>query len=160
MNAQLWVTVLSQSQMKIFLRDFETGELTYLKTVRNDLGRVRSRFLGRHDRGTVAEGGRQGSHHHTLDAGESSHDVAVDAFAKRVAKYLESEKNKDSFSSVTVIAEPKFLGRVRKSMSNEALKTVARWIPKDLEKAPTGQIEDIVHETINIERSIAAQRAD
>lgn len=160
MISRPWVAVMSQSTMKIFERDFDSGEIRYVKTIRNSLGRTRSRFLGRHDRGFVAEGGQNGARLHSMDAGVDSHAIVATSFAKRIAKILDSERTHGSYSSLTIIAEPKFLGRVRKSMNHETLKTVAREIPKDLGKATTETIADVVLKTIAMERSHATANAD
>lgn len=148
MNTRPWVLVMSQSMMKIFDRDIESGDLRYVKTVRNQAGRVRSRFLGRHDHGSIADG----AHHHALDAGQDAHSTATDAFARRIAKQLEADRAAMEFSSLTIIAEPRFMGKIRKAMSDETLKIVARWITKDFEKAPTEEIAGCVQDAIRAER--------
>ena len=129
MQTKPWVAVLSQSMMKLFERDIDTDELRYIQTVYNN-------------------------DTHGLEHKGEIHENAVETFARFIVKTLESERTHDSFSSLTVIAEPRFLGRVRKSMSADLERTVARWIAKDLEKATTDTIAD------RVLRMIEAERAD
>lgn len=133
-----WVLVMSQSQMKLFESvDDKYRPLRFLKTLRNSLVQYRSKEVTRHKPGMITGGGRRGVAHHVMNAGISPHNLTTDAFARRMAAYIESARKRNDASNFIVIAEPKLMGRVKKKLSQETLRMVETWIPKDLEKATT-----------------------
>ena len=143
-----WVAVLSQSQMKLFGRvDGENSTLEFIKSLENDLARLKSKDVSRHEPGK----GIRGSAHHgdgqytMTSSSETPHEIASDAFALQIANFLDDERKQGHVSDITITAEPKFLGRVKKAMTIETKRIVLKWIGKDFEKATT----DFITEAIN-----------
>lgn len=128
-----WYAVLSQSSMKLFERDAEDGSFQHRKTLRNSLVGSKSKDLARHKPGRMAKGGK-GSMNFALTSGESPKVDATRDFARRIAKFLDGERKRETYSDLCVAAEPKFLGMVKEAMSKETIRSVQTWLRKDLAK--------------------------
>ncbi len=64
-------------------------------------------------------------------------------FAKDLVHYLDREYQLKHFKTLTIAAEPHFLGKIREVMKPQLEKLVVHWIRKDLQKIP--QIELPMH---------------
>lgn len=63
-------------------------------------------------------------------------------FAKEVINYLDKQQQIKSFTSLAVIAEPRFLGKIKAQMKPQLISVVTNWIKKDLHKIPLGHLAD------------------
>jgi protein required for attachment to host cells len=123
--SKTWFVVLSQSSMKLFTQDTESKLLSHLRTVINPLAKLRNKDISRHRAGPGAT---------------PPHDLVVQNFALKMARYLDNQRKRRQLAELTIAAEPKFLGMLKKSLPAETLKIVKDWIIKDLEKADTRQL--------------------
>lgn len=57
---------------------------------------------------------------------------ATDLFAKRVCDYLDKARNDHRYDKLVLVAPPKFLGTLRRSLDKEVAKRVVGEMPKDL----------------------------
>lgn len=57
---------------------------------------------------------------------------ATDLFAKRVGDYLDKARNDHRYDKLVLVAPPKFLGTLRRSLDKEVAKRVVGEMPKDL----------------------------
>jgi protein required for attachment to host cells len=142
-----WVAVLSQSQMKLFGRVDGEDSLEFIKSLENELARLKSKDVSRHEPGKGIRGSahRGDGQYSMTSSSETPHEITSDAFALQIANFLDDERKQGHVSDVTITAEPKFMGRVKKAMTDETKKIVLKWIGKDLEKATT----DIITEVVN-----------
>lgn len=62
----------------------------------------------------------------------SAHEHATDLFAKRVGDYLEKARTDHRYDELVLVAPPKFLGTLRRSLDKEVAKRVVDELPKDL----------------------------
>lgn len=72
-----------------------------------------------------------GGIHHTFDGNFNSHQVLATRFAKKIAEQLEAERQKGSFGMLVLVAEPKFLGMLKKSFSASLKSMVDEEVPRD-----------------------------
>ena len=132
-----WFVVGSQEEARIFVNSQKKKSLTLLKSLVNPLATEKRRDLVRKQAGTgIKSIGKRGSIHYGKPKRHDPREQADIQFAKIVAKYLDGEKVKNSFDSLTVVAEPRFLGKIRKEMSASLKGSVDLWIKKDLQKIP------------------------
>ncbi|MGZ3722704.1 MAG: host attachment protein [Bdellovibrionales bacterium] len=134
-----WFVVLSQSSMKLFTINKENKILTHLQTVINPLVNLRGKDLTRHKPGSMPKGGK-GSRRSNLDSGIRPHDLMVQNFALRMAKYLDNQRKRQQYAELRIAAEPKFLGLLKKALPIETMRVVTDWVVKDLEKADNRQL--------------------
>lgn len=131
-----WFVVASQKEARIFTEvRGRRKRLKLINTITNPLAQEKRKslikklaghglkLLGRHGVVRYSENKR----HDPLE------DAAVQ-FAKQVIGVLESAKNNRSFKSLTIVAEPHFLGKLKNEMSPDLEKCVTEWIKKDLQK--------------------------
>lgn len=151
-----WYIVASQKEAKILVPTSNRQKLTVLNTLPNKLGAVKKRELIRKKAGRgVKSIGRVGTVRYSQPKRHDPHEVAIVQFARELAAFLEAERHKRSFESLTVVAEPHLLGRVRAEMSANLSNTVTHWIKRDLQKSPERVVSDFLLRTVN--RSELAQ---
>lgn len=63
------------------------------------------------------------------------------SFAKELAYYLDIQNQLKNYDSLTISAEPHFLGKIREKMKPSVTKLVHNWIHKDLLKIPLKELE-------------------
>lgn len=141
-----WFAVASQKEVRIFIKTSERRQIELVKTLTNPLGSVKKRDLIRKEagRGAKSVGGRLGSTHYTEGKKHDPHEEAEIQFAKEIAQFLDSERLKNSFESLTVVAEPHFLGKLKAEMSDKLQESVTDWIKKDLQKTPQNELADFI----------------
>ncbi len=112
-----WFVVASQKTAKIFTEAPKGGQLKLLKLFDNPLGRERNRALvGKQAGHGVKSMGRAGAVRYSEPKRHEPHELAASQFARQIVQFLEEEKKKRNYESLTVIAEPHFLGKLRSEM--------------------------------------------
>jgi protein required for attachment to host cells len=140
-----WFVVASQKEARVFVRTSDREQLELLKSLTNPLGAVKRRDLIRKEAGRgVKSAGRVGSASYSEPKPHDPHDEAVIQFAKEISRFLESEKFKKNFESLTVVAEPNLLGKIRTEMGEDLRSSVTKWIKKDLQKTPQKALADFL----------------
>ena len=136
-----WFVVASQKTVYIFSEAGTGGELRLVKELDNPLGRERNRALIRKEAGRgIKTSGRVGAVHYSERKRHDPHEEAAVQFAKKTVEFLESEERRGSFKSLTVAAEPRFLGKIKAAMRPETEKLVVEWLRKDLLKVPKADL--------------------
>jgi protein required for attachment to host cells len=131
-----WFVVASQKTVRIFTEVSERNRLKQLQEFDNPLGRERNRALVRKQAGLGVKSAGQGSVHYSEKKRHDPHEEAAVQFAKKVCNFLESEFQNKKFKSLTIVAEPHFIGKLRTMMKPALQKFVTEWIKKDLLKTP------------------------
>lgn len=135
------VAVLSQKEMKLFNQDPDTRALSFVQKIENTDYSERNLEVTRHHPGVVQDGVSRS----VMDAGTNPHDLIAEQFARKAVQFLDHEHKQGRLSELIVIAEPRFLGRIRSEMSEQLQKATARWIAKDLDKATTATLESALN---------------
>src|SRR5688572_5236833 len=81
-------------------------------------------------RSTPTRGRFSGGHTGEDDVGAAEH--RTELFAKRLGDYLDKARTEHRYDELVLVAPPKFLGMMRKSLGREVEKLVADQVPKDL----------------------------
>lgn len=132
-----WFIVASQKEARVFIKTSERKRLKFLKSLANPLGTEKRRSLIKKQAGRgVKSIGHFGSVSYSLQKRHDPHEEAMIQFARELAKFLESERLKKNFESLTVAAEPHLLGKIKAEMSAALKESVSTWIKKDLQKTP------------------------
>lgn len=140
-----WFIVASQKEARIFTKTSNRRQLKLLKTLTNPLGSEKRAALIRKQAGRgVKSIGRVGFVSYSEPKRHDPHEQAVKQFAKDISHFLESEKLKNHFDSLTVIAEPRLLGKIRKEMRSDFQELVMDWVKRDLQKTPTKKLTDFL----------------
>lgn len=107
-----WIAIVNRTEARIF----SEKPFKRIGQLKNLLGRAKNREM-------------------TTDrprpAGEKSpHEDAAVMFAKRLSEYFRKAHATNRFDALTIVAEPKMLGRV-KSELHKTIKNCTEWIAKD-----------------------------
>lgn len=66
----------------------------------------------------------------------------AERFAKEVADHLRQGRTREAFSGLTLIAEPRFLGRLRANIDAETAKRVRLTVDKNLVESSVAKIDE------------------
>jgi protein required for attachment to host cells len=96
----------------------------------------------------VSHGGGLGqSHHHGVNGERSSEAHELTVFAKEIAKQIEAGRTRNEFDRFVLVAGPKMLGLLRKSLPLQASNMLAGEVSKDLvHEAPAVILKTIPRE--------------
>lgn len=140
-----WFVVMSQKTVRILTIARDTNQLTQLKLFDNPLGRLRKHDLVKKQAGRGQKSiGRTGLIHYSESKRSDPHEEAALQFAKQITDYLEIKRQQKKFNSLTIVAEPRFIGKVRSCMSPQLKKVVKQWYKKDLLKTPQDKLVQIL----------------
>ena len=72
----------------------------------------------------------------------SAKEHEADSFAKSIADYLDQQSSQGAFENLSVVAEPKVLGRLRKSLASHTKEKILEEVTKNLTKADEETIRE------------------
>jgi protein required for attachment to host cells len=121
----------SQVDTKIFIQGEGKLNLKVVKILNNPLGRERSRTLHNKKPGSMMTSGG-GVFRNIERGGISPHEQEAIQFAGTIGRYLKSYLDEKKFKTLTVVAEPHFLGKIKAAMSPRVVESVITWVEKDL----------------------------
>ncbi len=133
-----WVIVASRTQAKIFEHDELTTNLKCIQVIPFDDGRLQAREFGQDRLG--ARKGRFNTKNTAMSGGKDPHEHAAEKFALEIATAISKSMHNHQFIRAVVFAEPHFMGLIKQNMSPKEAEQI-EWIPKDLAKATTPDLE-------------------
>lgn len=131
-----WFIVVNQKMAKVFTEVSAANRLKQIEVLDNPLGRERNRNLVKKQAGSGVKSVGRGAVHYSRTKRHDPHEEASLQFASKIAQYLEKEWKKKSFKTLTVVAEPHFLGKIKAAMDPKLKQLVLKWVGKDLQKTP------------------------
>ncbi len=140
-----WFIVASQNSMRVFTEVSGKKKFKLINTVENPLGRVRNRNLINRQAGmAIKTFGSTGAVRYLKTKEFDPHDAAATEFAQKIVKLLERSRQKKDFETLTIVAEPGFLGKIRSAMGPQLKNHVVKWVKKDLQKTPIIEIPKLL----------------
>lgn len=131
---QRWIAIVTRTDARIFTaRPFKR-----VIQLRNPLGRAKNREMMT-DKPPVSRGAFAGAKGLHAVSEKNPHEDAAVAFAKRVAEYLRKSLAQNKFGDLTLVAEPKMLGRVKSELDKNVL-AVTECVRKDLGNMPPPEL--------------------
>jgi protein required for attachment to host cells len=122
--ANTWIVAADASRARV-LQVAGPQRLVEVDNLLNPDGRLEDREIN-----TDARGRFSGGHTGEDDVGAVEH--RTELFAKRLGDYLDKARTEHRYDELVLVAPPKFLGMMRKSLGREVEKLVADEVPKDL----------------------------
>lgn len=135
-----WFVIASQNTVKIFTEISANKKLEQFQEFNNTLGRVRNRVLVRKQAGHGVKSVGRGSVHYSEKKRLDPHEKVAFHFAKEVTGFLAKEYQQKKFRSLTVFAEPHFLGKLKTNLKRNIPTSAIDWIKKDLLKTPKKEL--------------------
>jgi protein required for attachment to host cells len=126
-NSRTYIVAGDSAEVRVFLSERRFGEWTEVTTLDNPDARVRER-----DRVTDRPGrafDSFGKGRHAMATGESAQQHDTNQFAHSVGEFLNKGIVSGDFDSLVLIADPKFLGFLRKSLSAASADSTVLEIP-------------------------------
>jgi protein required for attachment to host cells len=122
--ANTWIVAADASRARV-LQVAGPKRLVEVDNLLNPDGRLENREINTDARGRFAGG-------HTGEDDVGAVDHRTELFAKRLGDYLDKARTDHRYDELVLVAPPKFLGMMRKSLGKEVEKLVADQVPKDL----------------------------
>lgn len=137
-----WYVVANQKKIRVFTEVPERNRLKLLKSLINPLGEEKRKSLVKKEAGHgIKSLGRVGVARYTENKRHDPHEEAAQQFASEIADFLEHENQQKNFDSLTIVAEPRFLGKIKAAMKPRLKKLVTDWVKKDLQKTPQKELQ-------------------
>jgi protein required for attachment to host cells len=127
--ANTWIVAADASRARV-LQVAGPKRLVEVDNLLNPDGRLHNREINTDAAGRFAGPDRPGGH--SSDDENRSVDQRDELFAKRLGDYLDKARTDHRYDELVLVAPPKFLGMMRKSLGKEVEKLVAHEVPKDL----------------------------
>lgn len=128
------IVVANRVQARVYHVDTH-HQLVLDKKYENPMGRLRDKDM-QYDQPGVSRAKKIGATPHNLDREKSPHEDASDQFAKRLSRSMMTDLKSDHSLSYKIVAEPKFLGKLKATFKKDTLGLRIEWVEKDLEKVP------------------------
>ncbi len=136
MKHTIWVVVADEAIARILERNVDTRELDPVEELTHAAAHARGQDLRRDAVGRRAGAGAAGSRgtpgNATASAGTDERHLEAAEFARRVAGHLEAAFHQRRYDELRLVAAPRFLGLLRKSLHPEVAKLVREALDKDL----------------------------
>lgn len=134
-----WYLLANRSEAVLF-KKIEGDEFEFLERIRNKKGRRREQELSKDRPGRTVNS--VGNNRHSLGNENAHHEHTGEIFAKHLVEHLAHEKNNGRYDELVLVAEPHFLGLLRKSLPKNLESCIKDEIPKEyksLDKEETNE---------------------
>lgn len=140
-----WVVVANQEEARFYQKDSHSNLLDLKFAMGNPMAIVPRRLLFRHDAGCGRRSLGSGNTVKYRD-GKSKDPKEVFAlrFAKRIANTLHAKWLNNRNDKFEIVAEPKFLGKIRAKMDKDLKPSIHRWVKKDLLNVPKAKLRKLL----------------
>ncbi len=138
-----WILVADESRARLFRAGVSDGELEEIAAIEHPEGRMHGRELtdDEPDSSHTSVGGV----HHGYQPHTPVHEKISREFARELADLLEAGRVSHAFDQLTLVAEPKFLGMLRSTLSHEVSKLVVRSLSRNYTQSTAEQIREVLN---------------
>jgi len=138
-----WIVVADRSRARIFEEVRSPRAVQEIADFVNPAGRAHHRELTTDAEGRSRSTGL-GTRAHAASPGTPADVHEAERFARQIADHLERARNAHRYGALWLVAAPRFLAMLRKSLSRELRKTVAAEIDKDLTRSTLREIDSFL----------------
>jgi protein required for attachment to host cells len=139
---RIWVVAADSAQARFFSAERANGGLSEFASLSNPVGRLRTGDLVSDRPGRVANAAR-GSRT-ALEPHETAHEHAMGAFAKRLCRRLIRARQTRKVDRLYLVADPAFLGLLRRNLDAPTRRIVAGERNKDLSQHPAAEVRRVL----------------
>ena len=126
--SNLWVLVADSSKARFFQGISPHSELKEFHGMVNQEVRLKEHDLITDKPGRFKD--ERGNTRASNETNAKGHET--DKFAKDITSYLEKFANQNKFKHLSIVAEPKMMGRLRNSLGNQTSQRVLEQVSKNL----------------------------
>jgi protein required for attachment to host cells len=131
-----WIVAADSARARVLQVADRKHDLVEVEDLVNPEGRMHDRELT-----TDANPRLHGPGGNSAREEPSAVEHAVEMFSKRISDYLEKARTQHRYDRLVLVAPPKFLGKLRKSLGREVEKLVAGELDKELYRANARELE-------------------
>jgi protein required for attachment to host cells len=129
-----WILVANRSGARLFENRGPGRDLTLIETIYHPEGMLQNREIETERRGRANQSsGRMV--HNTYDTNLDATDHLAEVFAKHLAVHLDEARRKNAFSKLILVAEARFLGKLKGALSKQTDELIHMTLSKDLPTA-------------------------
>ncbi len=137
-HSQFFLVIANSAQAKLFRGASPTGTLEEFSELTNDAAQMQEEDVVTHKAGRRHDNGM--GHRSAMERDPVEHEV--DDFAKTVASQLEQLRTSGELHSLSVVAEPQFLGKLRGELTPSLRDIVLEEVAKNVAGQPVEQVQD------------------
>lgn len=142
-----WIAVAHRGGASVFESRSPNLPLKLVEKLEHPAGRLKASEINTDRPGASSESG--GSGQHPMRRRQSATDVIADQFAREVAALLDAGRTGDRFRRLALVAEPRFLGRLREAMTPATRALVMVSVDKNLPRADAASVRELLaHEIL------------
>ena len=141
--SDFWVVVADATKARFFRGSSPNTPLEEFHDLVNEEGRGDEHDLVTDKEGRFHDdqgGTRKGSPRSSTEPSAKEH--SVDEFAKSIADFLDRKSSQNAFEHLSILAEPKVLGRLRKTVASHTREKILEEVTKNLTKADEETIRE------------------
>lgn len=143
-----WIMVAHRAGARLFRSRGPGAPLDLIMTIPHPEGRALDRELGTDKPGRLFKIGSGGRADVGQDTGGT--DQIANRFASDLAGILEEGRTHQSFDNLILVAEPKFLGKLRNAITHQTMLKVIATLGKDLGNLPERELPRHLGELMDV----------
>lgn len=137
-HGAIWVLAADAGRVRVFSAKQSDGELVELEDLLNPEIRMRESEAISTPKGRVMRGsGRVGQ---TFEPHHAQSEHSAESFAKSVCKRIEAARRDGKVARIYLVAEPSFLGLIRKHINPATKPLIVKELPCDMSRRPATDI--------------------
>jgi len=126
------IVIADEREANFFEASKIDGPIAECGSLQNPVAGLKDTELESDRPGRRFGGGPPGTHHHDVAGERSTERHDLELFAKEVAKRIDAERVANAFDRLVIVAPPKMLGLIRRSLSTQSQALLAGEVPKDI----------------------------
>lgn len=142
-----WVLVAHRSGARLFENRGPGKGLELVQDLEHPAGKLKNHEIDSDKHGRSFDRRGAGRHAYTTEQDPTTHIAAQ--FARELAALLEDGRNQQRYEQLVLVAEPRFLGRLRAALSAQTAARVSATLDKDLggieARDLPKHLEEVVH---------------
>ena len=138
--SDVWVVVASSTRCRIFTQHKHSGPLEPVMDLEHPEGRLHGRDLVSDRPGRTFDSAGNGRH--AMGQTVDPHEQENIRFAKTVATKIDAARKKERFDRLVLVADPRFLGHLRHTLSSATRQRLTTELQKNLADADPRAIRD------------------
>lgn len=134
-----WILVANRSTARLFENRGPGRDLTLLEDIIHPEGALQNREINtdRRGRANQSSGASVSS---TYQAHQDATDHLADVFAKHLSNLLDEGRRKKRFEKLVLVAEPRFLGKLKQALPKLSLDLIHTTLSKDLPNVSANEL--------------------
>lgn len=143
-----WILVAHRGGARIFESTGPGKELQLLHELAHPAGKLKNQDIDSDKHGRSFDRRGAGRHAYTAEQDPTAH--VAEQFAKRLAALLDEGRAQQRYAQAILVAEPRFLGVLRKSLSAPTSALVKATLDKDLGEVETRALPRHLSEVLSL----------